>query len=96
MQRLVLLAAFLALAVLAFQPAVAKPPKGLNATDPSMVDEDFAYQGEYAGSVKDSEGREIKLGAQVIAPRRWEVRRHRLRQRPALARIGPEKTARSP
>lgn len=67
MQRLVLLSTFLALAVLAFQPAVAKPPKGLNATDLSMVDEDFAYQGEYAGSVKDSEGREIKLGAQVIA-----------------------------
>jgi 3-keto-disaccharide hydrolase len=67
MQRLVILFAFLALAAIAIQPATAKPPKGLNATDQSMVDEDFAYQGEYAGTVKNPEGREMKLGAQVIA-----------------------------
>ena len=67
MQRLVVLSALFALAAVTIQPAIAKPPKGLNATDLSMVDEDFAHQGEYAGSVKNSEGREMKLGAQVIA-----------------------------
>jgi len=40
---------------------------GLNATDLSMVDEDFAFQGEYAGTVKEAEGKEAKYGAQVIA-----------------------------
>lgn len=67
MQRLAVLFAFLAIATIAIQPAIAKPPKGLNATDLSMVDEDFAYQGEYSGTVKNAEGREMKLGAQVIA-----------------------------
>ena len=67
MHRLVVLAAVLALAVSAVQPATAKPPKGLNATDLSMVDEDFAFQGEYAGTVKKPEGGEMKLGCQVIA-----------------------------
>ena len=67
MHRLVVPSAVLALAALAIQPATAKPPKGLNATDLSMVDEDFAYQGEYAGTVKNPEGREVKLGSQVIA-----------------------------
>jgi len=67
MQRLIGSSVFLALVAMAIQPTMAKPPKGLNATDLSMVDEDFAFQGEYAGSVKNSEGREIKLGAQVIA-----------------------------
>lgn len=67
MKRLVGLSIFLALVAMAFQPAVAAPPKGLNATDLSMVDEDFAFQGEYAGTVKSPEGKEMKLGVQVIA-----------------------------
>lgn len=67
MQRLVRSSLFLALAALAIQPACAKPPVGLNATDLSMVDEDFAFQGEYAGTVKEAEGKEAKYGAQVIA-----------------------------
>ncbi len=35
-------------------------------TDPSMVDEDYAAQGEYAGSIKTQDGDE-KLGVQIIA-----------------------------
>ncbi len=67
MKRLVLPSFALALVALAIQPADASPPKGLNATDLSMVDADFAFQGEYAGTVKDPEGKELKLGVQVIA-----------------------------
>ncbi len=67
MQRLVCFSVFLASMAMAVQPVAAKAPAGLNATDRSMVDEDFAFQGEYAGSVKDGEGKEVKLGAQVIA-----------------------------
>ncbi len=67
MQRLIGSSVLLALIAIVTQPTIAKPPTGLNATDLSMVDEDFAFQGEYAGSVNNSEGREIKLGVQVIA-----------------------------
>lgn len=67
MKRLALPFFALALVALAIQPADARPPKGLNATDLSMVDADFAFQGEYAGTVKDPEGKELKLGVQVIA-----------------------------
>ena len=67
MRRLAFFAVLLSLAAVAIQPTCAKPPKGLNATDLSMVDEDFAFQGEYAGTVTDSEGKEVKLGCQVIA-----------------------------
>ena len=67
MKRLVLPFFALALVALATVPADARPPKGLNATDLAMVDADFAFQGEYAGTVKDPEGKELKLGVQVIA-----------------------------
>ena len=35
-------------------------------TDPSKVDRDFTYQGEYAGDIQ-YDGQRVALGAQVIA-----------------------------
>lgn len=67
MQRLVCFSVFLIFMAMAVQPLAAKAPAGLNATDRTMVDEDFAFQGEYAGRVKDADGKEVNLGAQVIA-----------------------------
>ncbi|MHB8902533.1 MAG: 3-keto-disaccharide hydrolase [Thermoguttaceae bacterium] len=67
MSRPVRSSVLLALLAVAVSPAVARSAEGLNATQLSMVDDDFAFQGEYAGSVKDREGKEMKLGAQVIA-----------------------------
>ncbi|QDU28447.1 hypothetical protein ETAA8_35470 [Anatilimnocola aggregata] len=39
---------------------------GPTYTDPDKTDADFAYQGEYAGTVKE-EGNELTIGVQVIA-----------------------------
>jgi len=67
MQRLGLLFAVLALAALAGVTATAAPPKGINATDLSMVGDDYAFQGEYTGTWEAPDGDVVKLGAQVIA-----------------------------
>ncbi|WP_425619422.1 DUF1080 domain-containing protein [Anatilimnocola sp. NA78] len=40
---------------------------GPTYTDPDKTDADFAYQGEYAGKIKDEEGNEASIGVQVIA-----------------------------
>ena len=50
MKRLVLLSMILALLAVTIQPVIAKPPKGLNATDLSMVDGDFTFQGSQQSS----------------------------------------------
>jgi hypothetical protein len=54
----VLLSLILALLV----ATASAPAKGPSYTDPKQVDTDFAYQGEYSGSVGDA-----KMGVQVIA-----------------------------
>ena len=40
--------------------------KGPTYTDPKKADADFAVQGEYAGTLKMSEG-DVRIGVQVIA-----------------------------
>ncbi len=67
MWRFSLLFAVFVLAALPAPVARGGAPAGVNATDLSMVDADFAFQGEYAGGVKTPEGKEMKLGAQVVA-----------------------------
>lgn len=67
MQRFYLLPAVLVLAAASTSLVRGAAPQGLNATELSMVDADFAFQGEYAGRVNTPEGKEMKLGAQVIA-----------------------------
>lgn len=67
MWRFSLLFAVFVLAALPAPVAWGGAPAGVNATDLSMVDADFAFQGEYAGGVKTPEGKEMKLGAQVVA-----------------------------
>ncbi len=63
MWRFSLLFAVFVLAALPAPVARGAAPAGVNATDLSMVDADFAFQGEYAGGVKTPEGKEMKLGA---------------------------------
>ncbi|MDD4268670.1 MAG: DUF1080 domain-containing protein [Pirellulaceae bacterium] len=67
MWRLGVFFAMLALATLPAPVVRGGAPAGVNATDLSMVDADFAFQGEYAGGVKTPGGQEMRLGAQVIA-----------------------------
>ena len=57
-------------AALMTHPLVAQGPA---FTDPSAVDEDFAFQGEYVGEV-DRRGEETKIGVQVIALGKGEFR----------------------
>ena len=40
--------------------------KGPTYTDPEKTDTDFAYQGEYSGTI-DADGEKVKVGVQVIA-----------------------------
>lgn len=40
---------------------------GPTYTDPDKTDADFAYQGEYAGTIKGEDGGELTLGVQIVA-----------------------------
>jgi len=60
MNKLISFVAFFAFAV-SFSHA-----EKVAAADPSKVDEDYAVQGEYVGTVKGEEG-DKKLGCQVVA-----------------------------
>jgi len=68
--------ACLLLSLVASQYSAAQRPV---YTDPHQVDADFAYQGEYAGTVTTQEG-DIRLGVQVIALGKGQFR--------AVAHIG--------
>ena len=67
--RLLLFAALLLAppAALLAAPAPAKGPEFKVYCDPERADADFAYQGEYAGTVAPSGGAPARLGAQVRA-----------------------------
>src|ERR1044072_8733531 len=54
------------LAVLCVALSVSLALAGPTYTDPQKADDDFAFQGEYVGTVKDGE-EEKKVGIQVIA-----------------------------
>lgn len=67
MQRFWIGLAMLVIPATAVSSACGGAPKGPEATDRSMVDEDFAFQGEYLGKMKAPKGDDLELGAQVIA-----------------------------
>jgi hypothetical protein len=57
-----MISSFLAATLLAF--AADKAPV---FTDPSKAGVDYALQGEYVGTLKDSDGGQVKIGVQVVA-----------------------------
>ena len=54
--------------------ALAAPAAGAAYTDPTKADEDFPFQGEYAGEVTH-DGQPMKVGVQVVAMKRIRVGR---------------------
>ena len=66
-----------------------KDPRSITATDPAQAGPDFAAQGEYVGTLP-IEGKEAKIGLQIVALGGGKFLRDRLSRGAARRRVGQE------